>query len=115
MSREHSKGRDRYEIRDVDHRADRYIEDRGGLQFDFDRYRLTIGSDHGDRIPGTRLRDYSFGLAGNDRLSGGSEDDFLYGDAGNDLLVVAVDQVRLPGGPGRHRLSGSDLGRDPAC
>ncbi|HEY9552840.1 calcium-binding protein [Allosphingosinicella sp.] len=114
MSREHSKGRDRYEIRDVDHRADRYIEDRGGLQFDFDRYRLTIGSDHGDRIPGTRLRDYSFGLAGNDRLSGGSEDDFLYGDAGNDLLVGAGDQDRLTGGTGRDRLYGGELGDDLA-
>src|SRR3546814_16797221 len=101
MSREHSKGRDRYEIRDVDHRADRYIEDRGGLQFDFDRYRLTIGRDHGDRIPGTRLRDYSFGLAGNDRFRGGSQADCIYGDDGNVLLDGAAHKERLTRGNGR--------------
>jgi serralysin len=105
-------GRSTYENRDINDRADRYIDDRGGLQFDFDIYRLTVGSRGADRIPGTSLRDYSWGLAGDDRLGGGAEDDFLYGDRGNDLLVGAGDQDRLNGGIGNDRAYGGDLGDD---
>lgn len=114
MSRKSSRGRDRYEIRDIDDRADRYIEDRGGLQFDFDHYRVTVGSHHGDRVPGTSLRDYSFGLRGDDALGGGAEDDFLYGDDGNDLLVGGGDQDMLMGGRGNDRAYGAEMGDDLA-
>lgn len=106
------QGRDDYAIRNIDERADRYIEDRGGLQFDVDRYRVTVGSERADRVPGTALRDYSFGLAGDDQLGGDAEDDFLYGDAGRDLLVGAGDQDRLNGGDGDDRAYGGEMGDD---
>lgn len=112
MANNRNQGRDDYAIRDIDSRADRYVEDRGGLQFDVDRYRITVGSERADRVPGTALRDYSFGLAGHDRLGGGAEDDFLYGDAGRDLLVGAGDQDRLNGGDGDDRAYGGELGDD---
>jgi serralysin len=112
MSRSKSHGHNRHEIRDIDERADRYIDHRGGLQFDFDRYRVTVGGERGDRAPGSNARDYSFGLAGDDRLGGGDEDDFLYGDGGNDLLVGAGGQDRLVGDSGNDRAYGGDLGDD---
>lgn len=100
----------RYENRDIDAQAERYIDHRGGLQFTVDQYRISVGSERGDRIPGTSLRDYSFGLGGDDRLGGGAEDDFLYGDGGNDILVGAGGQDRLNGGRGNDRAYGGDMG-----
>lgn len=111
---QNSYGRNAYENRDIDERADRYIEDRGGLQFSFDRYRVTVGSEEADRVPGTTRRDFTFGLGSDDRIGGGAEDDFLYGDKGNDLLVGAGDQDRLNGGTGTDRLYGGDMGDDLA-
>lgn len=112
MASSRSRNRDRNDINNVDRQADRAIEDRSGLQFDFDRYRLTVAVDRADRVGGTSDRDYSFGQGGDDRLGGGAEDDFLFGGAGNDILSGDGDTDRMFGGAGNDRIYGGDLGDD---
>lgn len=104
--------------------ADFYIENLGGLNFDFDRsryldqdgsgygYQVTVMGPGGDLSPGSSQRDYLFGLGGDDQLAGSAQDDFLYGGAGDDLLTGGIDQDRLEGGAGNDRLFGGDQDDD---
>ena len=48
MGQGKTRGRNTYEMRDIAERADRYIQERGGLHFDFDRYRATVGAQRAD-------------------------------------------------------------------
>lgn len=90
----------------ADQLADHYLAGHGGLSFDFDDYRITVGGMRDDRIVGGAERDYSWGRAGNDQVAGGGGDDVLYGQQGNDVITGGRGMDMLDGGKGNDKLYG---------
>ena len=80
------------------------------MSFDFDAYRIAIGSNENDRIGESSRNDYLWGRAGADKLGGGMGKDVLYGDAGNDLVSGNAGVDLLYGGTGNDKLYGGALG-----
>lgn len=88
--------------------ADFYLDRLGGLSFDFDQTRVSVGGRSADRVLGGATDDHLWGRGGNDQIAGGGGDDILYGQDGTDLLTGGLGADRLVGGAGADRLFGGD-------
>lgn len=85
--------------------------DHHGLSFDFDDFKVAVGTSQNDVLQGGAAMDNIFGHAGNDKLSGAGNDDVLSGDGGKDSLDGGDGSDQLDGGIGDDKLLGG-MGND---
>jgi hypothetical protein len=69
---------------------------------------VIVGTNHHDRINGTRKSDRIIALGGNDRVSGQGGADCIDGGGGNDRIWAGKGDSRIYGGVGNDRIAAQD-------
>lgn len=69
---------------------------------------VIVGTNHHDRINGTRKADRILALGGNDRVSGQGGSDCIDGGGGNDRIWAGKGDARIYGGTGNDRVAAQD-------